>query len=113
MTKQIMSGIDYGVHMINIMVAHNQAGAMPKWVNGMVKSSLVQLLALIEENQGNIKGIEKLTMDAQLLIVRAIRSIPQAEKRGIVLSTCLHYGIVFKYQIPVDELNNVTIIPVD
>ena len=113
MPKQIVGGNAYAVNMINTMVDHDQAGAMKKWVDGIVKSWIVRLLENIQDNKGDITGIEDLTEDARKLIIRAIMGIPQPEKRNIVLSTCLYHDIIPMFLIPVEELNNVTIIRVD
>ena len=113
MTKQIVSGISYAVNMINVMVEHDRAGAMKKWVDGIVKSWVVRILEDIEDRDGDTTGLNELTEDGRKLIVRSIMGIPQHEKRSIIFSTCLHHDILPMFLIPVAELNNVTIIGLD
>ena len=113
MPKQIVSGIDYAVNMINVMVEHDRAGAMRKWVDGIVSSWLVRMLETIQESNGNVKGIENLLPDGQKLIVRAIMSIERPEKRTVIFSTCLHHEIITIDLIPIQESQHVTIIGLD
>jgi len=99
--------------MINVMVDHDKAGAMKKWVNGVINSWLVRILENVQEKRGNISGLDNLTEDARKLIVRAVLDISQPDQRSIVLSTCLHHGIIQMFHIPTSELNNVTVIGLD
>ena len=113
MTKEIKTAIGYAVNMINVMVEHDKAGAMKKWVDGIVNSWIVRILESIEDRSGDSTGIENLSEDAQKLIIRAIVGIARPENRSIVLSTCIHHGIIPIFLIPIEELNNVSIIGLD
>ena len=113
MTKKIKSGIGYAVNMINVMVDHDRAGAMKKWVDGIVKSWVVRILENIEDSGGDTTGLEDLLEDGTKLIVRAVMAIPRPENRSVIWSTCIHHGIIPMFLIPIEELNNVTIKRVD
>ena len=113
MTKKIQSATDYAVNMLNVMTKHDNAGAMVKWVDGMVKAWTMRLMSALENVNDPLWLGEQLDETTKFLIVRAIMTIPKFDERMIVFSTCLHKNIIELHHIPNDEVKHVNIKSVD